>query len=843
MSKNKNAIAIALILLLTVSAAINVTAVQFGANAQVVDIPTFLFVIASPNPVGVGQVVYVGATFSRPTPTTSGYSGDLYEDVTVDIIDPSGHKAVYGPYLMSPVAGVTFTYTPDVAGNYTLQAHYPGQVLTGGGINPQFVNSTMLPADSDIITLVVQEEPVEPIYKTPPLPTEFWTRPIYGTNWNWGELGSNWFGLSAGAGFSAGGSGQGGDTYDRNFQPYGSAPNTPHIMWTMPTQLGGQPGMPVPADESSMYSGTSLLITYFKPVCILNGVLFYNKFAYTGTFMGWRAVDIHTGKILWEKTPDEVEKQYLDWGQVFNYNNFQEFGSAALLYTTVSGGMFRIYDPLTGQYLANVTDTRSTSRVINYDSTGLRGEVLGYYTSGGNLCMYNYTKLLQGTSWRVQVRGNINASSSRYDPVMWETPLPTTFNGDDISLSIASATADVILMSQVPGGLSWQGTNLGYIYLAGYDAKTGDKLWGPINQTLPKYEDTSLLCAGDGYFVMHNKDRNLAWGYSLTTGKQLWGPVQLKGGGVSSVFRAGIIGYGRVYISDLGGYVNAIDLETGELAWTYFAGSAGYDTPFESYPIFGYNTQSMADGILFLTEGIMYTPPAHPSYRLAINCTDGSLVWKLLQYACTCVGPIADGFLISWDSFDTSIYCIGKGPSATTVSASPKVSVNGDSVLVEGTVMDTSGGTTQDVITTRFPNGLPAMSDASQEAWMEYAYQQQIKPTNATGVEVSISVVDPNGNCYEVGTTTSNTDGTFGLTFTPEVPGQYTVIATFAGSGSYYSSHASTYISVTEAPAATAPPTAPPASMSDLYLLPGIVGIIIAIAVVGAVLVLMLRKR
>jgi len=838
-----------------VSAAIASFDVQFGANAQVIDIPTFLFVIASPNPVGVGQIVYVGATFSKPCPTGAGYNGDLYEDVTVDITDPSGTKEVYGPYLMSPVAGVTFTFTPDLPGEYTLQAHYPGQVLTGDNpesstpstMNSHLIGSTMLPDDSDTITLVVQEEPVEPIYKTPPLPTEFWTRPIYGTNWNWAELGSNWFGLSAGGGFSSGGSGTGGDTYNRNFQPNGPAPNTPHIMWTMPTQLGGQPGMPVPGDQSSMYSGTSLLITYFKPVCILNGVLFYNRFAYAGTFLGWRAVDIHTGKILWEKTADEVENQYLDWGQVFNYNNFQEFGSAALLYTTVSGGMFRIYDPLTGQYLANVTDTRSTSRVINYDnnegSTNLRGEVLGYYTSGGNLCMYNYTKLLTGTSWRVRVRGDINASSSRYNAVEWETPLPTTFNGEDISLSIASADDDVILMSQVPGGVSWQGTNPGHIYLAGYDAKTGNILWGPIDQSLPKYEDTSLLCAGDGYFVMHNKDRNLAWGYSLTTGKQLWGPVTLEGGGVSSVFRAGIIGYGKVYISDLGGYVNAIDLETGEVAWTYFAGSAGYDTPFESYPIFGYNTQSMADGLLFLTEGIMYTPPAHPSYRLAINCTDGSLVWKLLQYACTCVGPIADGYLISWDSFDTSIYCIGKGPSATTVTAPEVTQPLGTQVLVQGTVIDKSGGTTQDVITTRFPNGLPAVSDDSMEAWMEYAYQQQVKPIDATGVDVTISVIDPNGNSYEVGTATSTTDGTFGLTFTPEVPGLYTVIATFAGSESYYSSQASTYLSVAEAPEPTAAPTPTPAPMTDTYVLGLGAGAIIAIVAIGLLLVLMLRKR
>ena len=95
--------------------------------------------------------------------------------------------------------------------------------------------------------------------------------------------------------------------------------------------------------------------------------------------------------------------------------------------------------------------------------------------------------------------------------------------------------------------------------------------------------------------------------------------------------------------------------------------------------------------------------------------------------------------MISWNSFDNQIYSFGKGPTVTTVSASPKVSVYGSSVLVEGTVMDTSGGTTQDIITTRFPDGLPAVSEDSMEAWMEYAYMQQIKPTNATGVQVTLA--------------------------------------------------------------------------------------------------------
>jgi hypothetical protein len=68
-------------------------------------------------------------------------------------------------------------------------------------------------------------------------------------------------------------------------------------------------------------------------------------------------------------------------------------------------------------------------------------------------------------------------------------------------------------------------------------------------------------------------------------------------------------------------------------------------------------------------------------------------------------------------------------------------------------------------------------------------------------------------------------------------------MASFEGSGACYGSFAETAINVEEAPSATPEPTSPPASAADLYLVPGIVGIIVAIVVVGAVIVLMLRKR
>ena len=120
---------------------------------------------------------------------------------------------------------------------------------------------------------------------------------------------------------------------------------------------------------------------------------------------------------------------------------------------------------------------------------------------------------------------------------------------------------------------------------------------------------------------------------------------------------------------------------------------------------------------------------------------------------------------------------------------------------------------------------------------------QKPRPTNATGVDVVISVVDPNNNCYEIGTITGDADGFFKLAFDPLVPGEYTVYASFEGSNSYWPSHAVTSVYVEEAPAATAPPTPTPASVADMYFVPVSIGMIVAILVVLALLVLLLRRR
>jgi hypothetical protein len=157
--------------------------------------------------------------------------------------------------------------------------------------------------------------------------------------------------------------------------------------------------------------------------------------------------------------------------------------------------------------------------------------------------------------------------------------------------------------------------------------------------------------------------------------------------------------------------------------------------------------------------------------------------------------------------------------------------------------MDVSPGTNTPNALMRFPNGVPAAADEGMSEWMQYVYQQFPKPANAAGVEVVIYVLDANGNYYEVGRTTTDASGGFKLSFEPLVPGDYTVIACFEGSKSYWPSHAKTALTVTEAPAAHPSPTPEAASAADLYFVPATAGIIVVIIIVGVVLILMLRKR
>ncbi len=309
-----------------------------------------------------------------------------------------------------------------------------------------------------------------------------------------------------------------------------------------------------------------------------------------------------------------------------------------------------------------------------------------------------------------------------------------------------------------------------------------------------------------------------------------------------------MIANGKFYSTSISGIVNCYDVTDGKLLWTYAAEDPYTEEQFSNNwwlrPMF------VTDDYAYFghLEHSANNPRPRGAPFICLNATSGELVFRadglFRQSRWGGRAIIGDSIIATQDTYNQQVYGIGKGPSQTTVTA-PDLGVPfGSSVVIRGTVTDVSPGTEDYGMRARFPNGVPAMSDASQSEWMTYVYKQFTRPSTAVGVDVTLNVVDANGNFREIGTTTTDTSGTYALNWKPDIPGKYTVLATFAGTGAFYGSYDQTAIVVDEAPVTPSPtPIADTTTAADLYLLPGIAAIIIAIAVVGAILALLVIKK
>ena len=287
------------------------------------------------------------------------------------------------------------------------------------------------------------------------------------------------------------------------------------------------------------------------------------------------------------------------------------------------------------------------------------------------------------------------------------------------------------------------------------------------------------------------------WAYDLDTGLPLWGPSASEPG--MNFYTAGRNIYeGKLLSTGYGGELIAYNITTGDILWKYIAAQEGYESPYGNYPI---GIACISDGKIFLSSS--EHSPTQPLWRGSrIRCVDaetGDLVWSINHWCLgashSTQGPgsgiyIADGYLVSLNAYDNQLYCYGRGPSETTVTAPDMGAPLGTSVMITGSVTDQSPSAA----------GTPAISDEDMSAWMEYMYMQQSKPTDAQGVTVMLTSIDPNGNYQDIGEVTTDIWGNFGKSWVPPVPGEYIIMADFEGSASYGSSSASTYIVVDEAP-------------------------------------------
>ncbi len=891
--------AIMIAVLLTVSMGASTMLVpNAGAHTPAVTYPTYSFMSVSPNPVGVGQTVRVNFWVNLPPPTASAQYGDRWTNMSVYVTAPDGTTTKIGTYTSDDTGGTSTTYTPTVVGNYTFQMKFGGETLAGNNLSPGTPTSAYPeigdyygPSDSNVFTVTVQQEQISypPVV---PLPTNYWTRPIYGENNGWYSIAGNWLGLAAST-FAATG------MYNAtgNYNPYTTAPNTAHILWTKAEAFGGIIGGEFGSSETANYYATSQYEPKFAPI-IMQGILYYTLYPGASTYPeGWVAVDLHTGQTLWTKTEAQVNGEVLRCGQILNMITPNQYGAEAFLWAEPASGAgfmaspsyYSMYDAMTGNWILNITNDYIPGAYPGEPSASItlplmtltednHGDLIGYYVDSTNpyaptLNMWNSTvdinlyvanyaggpPVADQWMWRPPQGGQIAfvngtkvlsalpiVDTSGNPLVIMESMFGYTFPA--YLLGISAVQSGVVYLSGSTAGSSFLYQS-GWMEEAGFSATDGSLLWGVTNRTEVPYSIvySGGVWSGSGAYVELTESTLSISGYSLTTGKQLWGPTALPNASpFSSLGANAIVANGSIYIWMYGGDVYSYNIVTGAKNWEYHTPPGGYESPYGVEPIWTFTVGSIADGKLFVPEGHMYSPPLfHKAQQLALNLTNGKVVWSIDAFDVTSGPAISDGVMTTLNAYDNQIYAYGKGPSAMTVTA-PDIGVTtATPVTIRGTVTDISAGSQQEAQAANFPSGLPCVSDASMTGWMEYVYMQQPCPTNVTGVPVTLSVLDSNHNYRQIGSTTSDGTGMFTFTWTPDIPGDYTVVANFAGSESYYPSNAETSFTASS-PAPTAAPTVVPqanlATTTDLmtYMVASVIAIIIAIAIVG---ILLLRKR
>ena len=805
------------------------------ASAQQADkVTTYPFIGAIPNPVGVGQEVllHIGITM----PLQSAEMG--WEGLTVTVKKPDGKTETLGPYKTDSTGGTGVVYIPSMAGNYTLQLHFPEQVTTTTKIAGSMALGVIYPvgtvfaaSDSEELTLVVLEEKV-PEYPGFGLPTEYWTRPIDQQIREWWTIAGNWLDGSA-----------------RNPQYVDGndyAPETPHVLWTKPLTTGGVVGAPI--QEAGFEPGDAYEGKWRSRV-IIAGKLYYNDGAANDRWQRIVCVDLHTGAELWVKT--FLDNRTIAFAQTMFWQTGNNMGVFDYLWVTV-GTTYHAFDPFTGDWVYSMTNVPSGTRKF-----GPHGEILIYTLdlTGGYMTLWNSSNVadLWGSktaytawSWRpqgktVNATGPVGTTAAPWNATlvlglngyMWNKTIPKGLPG--------SANAWFELDRVVGGRLTRTEVNLW-----GLSLKPGEEGRLLYNTTwIPPAEwdqgdltiEFEVASAEDGVYVLWTKENRQHYGFSTETGRYLWGPTPSEHylnyyGWTALGERAPMIKYGRLYATGVSGIVYCYNVTTGQLLWKYEAhdpyNEILWSVNWWLHPLF------ITDGKIYLgsTEHSANQPLPRGAPLICLDAYTGDEIFRVnglcRQTWWGGIAIIGDSIIASMDTYDQRVYAIGKGPSATTVTAPDTAVPLGSSVVIRGTVMDVSPGTKDSSIAMRFPNGVPAVADECMGDWMLYVYKQFPRPSNVTGVWVKLDAINVyTGEYIDIGGTNTDSAGFYTVMWTPPKEGLYTILATFPGSKSYYPSFAQTSIGVTAAP----PPIQIPEAPQPIDYSPMLMALAVAVAI------------
>jgi hypothetical protein len=438
-----------------------------------------------------------------------------------------------------------------------------------------------------------------------------------------------------------------------NFNPFTTAPKTPHVIWTKPAAPGGQIGGEFGGTSETNFYAPAQYEPKFAPI-IMNGILYYEQYPGASSDpTGWAAVNLKTGQTMWEKntTVGSTLGPILKCGQTLYYVSPNQYGAFAYLWATgnpfgnptltgnlltvpaakqttlnpgtyasvttpLTGTTYSMYDAVSGDYILSIVNG-TTMTLVEDDG----GNLIGYYINSTNanaptLNMWNSTRAIL-LNQPAQYYGQTSASAWYWRPpsngiipfsdgIQWTAPVATSLNGaafhqtfvnnvlvnSSLAISGSCINNGVILMTDSSGiaGSFQQGFQIE----AGYSSTTGQQLW-ITNRTLTPFTRVVTLPATAGAFAEVNQATQSVSGFSMTTGAQLWGPTALP----DSDPYDSIGGYNYVsangvgYFWGFGGTIYAINMVTGSLLWhtttNQISGDAGTNTPYGVWPLWTFS--------------------------------------------------------------------------------------------------------------------------------------------------------------------------------------------------------------------------------------------------------------
>jgi hypothetical protein len=380
--KSQKAVTILMVTILMLSTAIAMLSLPASAQTSG-EMASYAFLSIEPNPVGVGQTTYIAMWVDFPMPSATEANSIRRHDYKLTIIAPDGKTETKTWAEVKDTTGVQSTsFTPTQAGNYTFFFEYPKQNYTWSGT----YSGVWFLAANATGTLTVQQEPVQILVQDPALPSEYWSRPIYGSNDNWYVLGSNWLQSNYLGTFQQ-------SAYSL-WQKDGIGPDGSHIMWSVPIEDGGVVGGTLSTGGitgATYYSGGSYE-GRFQSAIIMAGRLYYKApLSDSATGGAYICRDLRTGEIIWQNNNASFFPTY---GELYTYESPNQHGAIANGYLwQTSGTTWIAYDSLTGNWLFNLTDVPNGGTIAYTQNGEIVKYILNYNTTtkAGWLALWNWT--------------------------------------------------------------------------------------------------------------------------------------------------------------------------------------------------------------------------------------------------------------------------------------------------------------------------------------------------------------------------------------------------------------------------------------------------------------------